>query len=93
MCLLIFALKVQTVTHIQLQDLLLNILLTTESDSVYVRKKKPSRKVIMLCLQLSLLICESHLQVEEKINNPFKSPWIPGGKCFNPLYHGDLEPL
>lgn len=47
--------------YTQLQDLLFNILLTTESDSVYVRKKKPSRKAIMLCLQLSLLICESHL--------------------------------
>lgn len=39
-----FALKVQTVTYTRLQDLLLNILLTMESDCVYVRKKEAKEK-------------------------------------------------
>ena len=32
-------------------------------------------------------------RIVEKINNPFKLPWIPSGKCFNPLHCGDLESL
>lgn len=58
--------QAQTLANTLLQDLLFNIHSSNENDSVCVRKEKPKRKVIILCLQLSFLICDSHFSVKEK---------------------------
>lgn len=58
--------QAQAVTNPLLQDILFNIHSSHENDSVCVRKEKPRRKVIILCLQLSLLICDSHFSVKGK---------------------------
>lgn len=58
--------QAQTVANPLLQDILFNTHLSHENDSVCVRKEKPRRKVIILCLQFSLLICDSHFSVKGK---------------------------
>lgn len=58
--------QAQAVANPLLQDTLFNTYSSHENDSVCVRKEKPRRKVIILCLQLSLLICDSHFSVKGK---------------------------
>lgn len=58
--------QAQTVANPLLQDTLYNPHSSHENGSACVRKEKPRRKVIALCLQLSLLICDSHFSVKGK---------------------------
>lgn len=58
--------QAQTLANTLLQDILLNTHSSNENYSVCAREEKPRRKVIILCLQLSFLICDSHFSVKGK---------------------------